>query len=135
LSNVPGVARVTRGITVEVATRDFVKAAQVLGVSRRRILVREILPNLMTPLLVEYTLRLTWAIAAIAAISFLGFGVQPPDTDWGLMINQNRNGLTIQPWAVVVPILCIAAFTIGTNSIGEGMSRAIAGVDRQVDRS
>ena len=89
----------------------------------------------MTPLMVEYTLRLTWAIAAIAAISFLGFGVQPPDTDWGLMINLNRNGLTIQPWAVVVPILCIAAFTIGTTAIGEGMSRAIAGVDRQVPKS
>jgi peptide/nickel transport system permease protein len=131
LGNVPGVARVTRGITTEAATREYVEAAEVLGVPRRRILAREILPNLMTPLLVEYSLRLTWAIGAIAAISFLGFGVQPPATDWGLMINQNRNGLTVSPWGVVLPILCIAVFTIGTNLLGEGLSRTIAGIDRQ----
>lgn len=129
---VPGVARVTRGITTEAVTREYVEAAEVLGVPRRRILIREVLPNLMTPLLVEYSLRLTWAIGAIAAISFLGFGIQPPDTDWGLMINQNRNGLTVQPWGVVVPILCIAAFTVATNLIAEGLSRSIAGIDREV---
>jgi peptide/nickel transport system permease protein len=133
--NVPGVARVARGITTEAATREFVEAAEVLGVPRRRILAREILPNLMTPLLVEYSLRLTWAIGAIAGISFLGFGVQPPATDWGLMINQNRNGLTVVPWGVVLPICCIAVFTIGTNLLGEGISRAVAGIDRQVNDS
>ncbi len=132
--NVPGVARVTRGITTEAATREFVEAAEVLGVPRRRILLREILPNLMTPLMVEYTLRLTWAIGTIAALSFLGFGVQPPHTDWGLMINQNRQGLTLEPWAIVAPIICIAIFTIGTNLLGEGLSRAIAGVDGRSTR-
>lgn len=135
LTHVPGMARVMRGMTAEVATHEFVAAAEALAVPRWRILVREILPNLMTPLCVEYSLRLTWAIAAIASISFLGFGVQPPDTDWGLMINQNRNGLTIQPWAVVIPILCIAVFTVGTNVVGEGIARAIAGIDRQVGQS
>jgi peptide/nickel transport system permease protein len=130
---VPGVARVTRGITTEAVTREYVEAAEVLGVPRRRILFRELLPNLLTPLLVEYGLRLTWAIGAIAAISFLGFGVQPPNTDWGLMLNENRNGLTVQPWGVVVPILCIAAFTVGTNLVTEGISRAVAGIDRQVE--
>jgi peptide/nickel transport system permease protein len=129
---VPGVARVTRGITTEAVTREYVEAAEVLGVPRRRILFREVLPNLLTPLLVEYGLRLTWAIGAIAAISFLGFGVQAPNTDWGLMINENRNGLTVQPWGVVIPILCIAAFTVGTNLLTEGISRSIAGIDRQV---
>ncbi len=129
---VPGVARVTRGITTEAVTREYVEAAEVLGVPRRRILFREVLPNLLTPFLVEYGLRLTWAIGAIAAISFLGFGIQPPNTDWGLMINENRNGLTVQPWGVVFPILAIAAFTIGTNLITEGISRAVAGIDRQV---
>jgi peptide/nickel transport system permease protein len=129
---VPGVARVTRGITTEAVTREYVEAAEVLGVPRRRILFREVLPNLLTPLLVEYGLRLTWAIGAIAAISFLGFGVQAPNTDWGLMINENRNGLTVQPWGVVIPILAIAAFTVGTNLLTEGISRSIAGIDRQV---
>jgi peptide/nickel transport system permease protein len=131
---IPGVARVTRGMTLEAASREFVEAVEVLGVPRRRILGREIVPNLISPLMVEFGLRLTWSIAVIAAISFLGFGVQPPAADWGLMINENRNGLTIQPWAVVVPTVCIAVFTIGTNLVAEGIGRAIAGIDRQVDQ-
>jgi peptide/nickel transport system permease protein len=131
---VPGVARVCRGVTLETVSREFIDVAEVLGTPRRRIIVREILPNVMTPLLVEYGLRLTWSIAAIAAISFLGFGIQPPAADWGLMINENRTGLTLQPWAVMVPIAAIAVLTIGTNLIAEGIARSIAGVDRTVQR-
>ena len=128
---VPQVARVARGITSEVVQREYVESAEMIGLPRRRILVREILPNVTTPLLVEYGLRLTWSIALIAAVSFLGFGIQPPSADWGLMINENRTILTTQPWAVVVPALCIAMFAIGTNFIAEGLARAIAGVDRR----
>src|SRR6185437_9519814 len=103
---------------------------ELFGLPRRRILAREILPNATTPLLVEYGLRLTWSIALIAAVSFLGFGIQPPHADWGLMINENRTILTIQPWAVVMPAFCIAIFAVGTNFVAEGLSRAIAGIDR-----
>jgi peptide/nickel transport system permease protein len=131
---VPGVARVCRGVTLETVSREFIDVAEVLGTPRRRIIVREILPNVMTPLLVEFGLRLTWSIAAIAAISFLGFGIQPPAADWGLMINENRTGLTLQPWAVMIPIAAIAVLTIGTNLIAEGIARSIAGVDRTVQR-
>jgi peptide/nickel transport system permease protein len=128
---IPGVARVTRGMTVEIVSREFVEAAEVIGVPRRRILARDVLPNLMTPLMVEYGLRLTWSIALLAGISFLGFGVQPPNADWGLMVNENRNGLTVQPWGVVVPILCIAVLTVGTNLVAEGIGRTVAGIDRR----
>ena len=83
--------------------REYIESAELLGLPRRRILASEILPNVTTPLLVEYGLRLTWSIALIAAISFLGFGIQPPHADWGLMINENRTILTVQPWAVIVP--------------------------------
>jgi peptide/nickel transport system permease protein len=131
LAWMPGVARVTRGITIDTVSKEFVEAAEVLGVPRRRILLKEVLPNLTTPLMVEFGLRLTWSIGLVAALSFIGFGIQPPHADWGLMINENRNGLTIQPWAVVVPVCCIAVFTIGTNLITEGLSRTIAGVDRR----
>lgn len=131
LTWVPQVARVARGITSDIVHREYVESAELIGLSRRRILAREILPNVTTPLMVEYGLRLTWSIALIAAISFLGFGIQPPNADWGLMINENRNILTIQPWAVVVPAACIAVFAIGTNFIAEGISRAVAGLDRQ----
>ena len=128
LSWVPQVARVARGVTADIAQREYVQAAEAIGLPRRRILLREILPNVATPLMVEYGLRLTWSIAVIAAISFLGFGIQPPNADWGLMINENRAGITLQPWAVVAPALCIAVFAIGTNFITEGISRSVAGV-------
>lgn len=127
---IPGVARVARGVALDVVTKDFVAAAEVLGVSHRKILFSEILPNLTTPLMVEYGLRLTWSIGLVAGLSFLGFGIQPPNADWGLMINENRNGLIIQPWAVIAPVVCIAMFTIGTNLLAEGIARTIAGVDR-----
>lgn len=128
----PGVARTTRGITLEVITREFVQAADIIGVPRRRILLREVLPNLSTPLLVEYALRLTWSIGVISALSFLGFGVQPPASDWGLMINQNRTGLAVNAWSVVAPIICIAVFAIGTNLLADGISRSVAGIDREL---
>lgn len=125
---VPQTARVIRGATLEVVTREYIEAAEAIGVSRRRILAREVLPNVTTPLMVEFGLRLTWSIGAIAAISFLGQGVQPPAADWGLMINQNRNGLTQQPWAVLAPVICIAVFAFGTNLVTEGFARTVAGV-------
>jgi peptide/nickel transport system permease protein len=81
--------------------------------------------------MVEYGLRLTWSIALIAAISFLGFGIQPPNADWGLMINENRNIITLQPWPILAAGACIGVFAIATNLIAEGIGRAIAGVDRE----
>jgi peptide/nickel transport system permease protein len=80
---------------------------------------------------VEVTLRLTFNIAVIAALSFLGFGLQPPAADWGLMINENRQGLLAgQPWGVVMPVLAIGLLTIGTSLIGDGFSRAAIGIER-----
>ena len=131
LSWVPPVARVTRAVTLENVGHDYIAAVQALGLSRRRILIGEILPNLTTPLMVEFGLRLTWSIAVIAGLSFLGIGIQPPTADWGLMINENRTGLTIQPWAVAAPALAIAMLTVGTNLSAEGIARTMAGVDRK----
>jgi peptide/nickel transport system permease protein len=129
---VPGVARTARGVTMEVTTREYIEAAQLLGAPRRKILRREVLPNLSTPMLVEYALRLTWSIGVIAGLSFLGYGVQPPASDWGLMINQNRDGLAVNPWSVLGPVICIALFAIGTNLIADGVGRSVAGIDREV---
>jgi peptide/nickel transport system permease protein len=126
----PRAARVTRGAAVEVVERDFVRAAEAIGVPRRRILFSEVLPNITSPLIVETTLRLTFNVAVVAGLSFLGFGLQPPAADWGLMINENRNGLTIQPWPVVLPVIAIALLTVGTSLIGDGVSRAAIGIER-----
>jgi peptide/nickel transport system permease protein len=126
----PRVARVTRGAAAEVVERDFVRAVEAIGLPRRRILVGEVLPNVASPLIVETSLRLTFNIAVVAGLSFLGFGLQPPAADWGLMINENRNGLTLQPWPVLLPVLAIGLLTIGTSLIGDGVSRAAVGIER-----
>ena len=83
--------------------------------------------------MVEASLRLTYAIGLIAGMSFLGFGLQPPRADWGLMINENLLALTVQPWGVVLPVIAIALLTIGTSLVGDGLSRASAGIDRSAD--
>jgi len=130
ISHMPRIARVTRAATVELAARDFVRAATAVGVPRRKILFFEVLPNISSPLLVEFGLRLTYSIIMIAALSFLGFGMQPPSADWGLMINENRIAITLQPWAVVAPVVLIAALTVGTNLMADGLARAMMGIDR-----
>jgi peptide/nickel transport system permease protein len=130
ISTAPRVARVMRGAALQVVERDFVKAAEAVGESRRRILFGELLPNVTSPLLVETGLRLTYSIGLVAALSFLGFGLQPPHADWGLMINENRLAITVQPWGVLLPVLAIALLTIGTNLITDGIARAAIGLDR-----
>jgi peptide/nickel transport system permease protein len=130
LTTMPRVARVTRGASLEIVERDFVQAAEAMGESRTKILSGELLPNITGPIMVEASLRLTYATGLIAALSFLGFGLQPPRADWGLMINENRLALTVQPWGVVMPVIAIALLTIGTSLIGDGLARASAGIDR-----
>ncbi|MFI0485414.1 ABC transporter permease [Actinomadura sp. 9N215] len=125
---VPQVARVAYGASREVVSSEFVESAETLGAPRLRIVRREILPNVMTPLMVEFGLRLTWSIGIVTAMSFLGVGLQPPAADWGLMIKENYQGLALQPWGVVLPVLCIAVFTFGTNLITEGFSWTVARV-------
>jgi peptide/nickel transport system permease protein len=130
VTHAPRVARVMRGAGQEVVERDFVKAAEAVGEKRGRIVFGEVLPNVTSPLLVELGLRMTYSIGLVAAISFLGFGLQPPTADWGLMINENRLSLTVQPWSVVLPILAIGLLTVGTNLITDGIARAAIGIDR-----
>ena len=132
LTHAPRVARVMRGAGLEVVERDFVKAAEAVGETRGRIVVGELLPNVTSPLLVEIGLRLTYSIGLVAAISFLGFGLQPPTADWGLMINENRLAITVQPWGVLLPVAAIGLLTVGTNLVTDGIARAAIGLDRRV---
>jgi peptide/nickel transport system permease protein len=130
LTTMPRTARVVRGSALEIVERDFVRATQAIGESRVRILGGEILPNILSPLLVEITLRYTYTIGLIAGLSFLGFGLQQPAADWGLMINENRLGVQSAPWAVALPVLALAVLTISTGLIGDALSRAVSGIDR-----
>ena len=130
LTNMPRVARVTRGAAQPIVERDFVAAAEAIGVPRRRILFGEILPNVLSPLMVESSLRLTYSVGVIAAIAFLGFTTNPNGADWGLMIQENFIALVVQPWGVVLPMAAVAMLTMGTGMIGDGIARAAAGIDR-----
>jgi peptide/nickel transport system permease protein len=130
LTTMPRVARVTRGAAQPIVERDFVAAAEAIGVPRYRILLSEVFPNVLSPLLVEASLRLTYAIGVIAALAFLGFNAHPGGADWGLMIQENYIALTVQPWGVVLPVAAIALLTVGTGLVGDGIARAAAGIDR-----
>jgi peptide/nickel transport system permease protein len=130
LTTMPRVARVIRGSAQPIVERDFVAAADALGVPRWRILFTEVLPNILSPLMVEASLRLTYAIALVASLAFLGFTPNPNGADWGLMIFENRVALSVQPWGVMLPIFAIALLTLGTGLIGDGVARAAAGIDR-----
>lgn len=133
ISHAPRVARVIRGAAQQVVERDFIKAAEAVGEPRRRVIFGELLPNVASPLLVEFGLRLTYSIGLIAGINFLGLGLQPPQADWGLMIQENRLSLTIQPWGVLLPIIAIAMLTVGTNLLTDAFARAAIGIDRGGD--
>jgi peptide/nickel transport system permease protein len=131
LGHAPRTARVIRAAAMEIVERDFIKAAEVMGESRWRIVFGGIMPMVTSPLLVEFGLRMVYSIALVTAVSFLGFGLQPPTADWGLMINENRLGIIQQPWSVVMPVLAIGLLTVGTNLITDGVARAAIGLDRR----
>jgi peptide/nickel transport system permease protein len=131
LTTMPRVARVTRGATQPIVERDFVAAAEALGVSRSGILAGEVFPNILSPLMVEASLRLTYSIGIIASLAFLGFASNLNAADWGLMIQENQVALVVQPWGVVLPMIAVALLTIGTGLIGDGIARAAAGIDRK----
>jgi peptide/nickel transport system permease protein len=131
LTTMPRVARVTRGAAQPIIERDFVAAAEALGLPRYRILFGEVWPNILSPLMVEASLRLTYAIGIIASLAFLGFAANVNAPDWGLMIQENQNALVVQPWGVVLPMFAVALLTVGTGMIGDGIARAAAGIDRR----
>lgn len=127
----PGVVRLSRGIALGVVNQEFVEAAEMMGYPRSRILFREILPSILTPLLVHLGIMLTWAVGMLSGLAFLGYGVAPPAADWGLMINENRAGLLIQPAAVFGPVLLIALFALGTNLLAEGVGRVTSRIEER----
>ncbi len=123
VSHAPRVARVSRGVALGIVSRDFVVAAEALGEKRSRVIVAEVLPNMIGPLLAEAGLRLTYSIGVVAALGFLGFAADPGAANWGQMMNENRLGLATQPWSVLAPVLMIAVFTIATNLMADGLAQ------------
>ncbi len=131
VSHAPQVARVLRAATLDISERDFIKAIELEGVSPARVMAREILPNLVTPLMVEAGLRLTYSIVIMAGLSYLGFGIPPPAANWGTMIQENQIGLESNQWGVVAPAALIALLTIGTNTFTDAIARVSLGIERR----
>jgi len=129
-SHAPQVARVIRATALDVSERDFVKAVQITGVKPTKVMRLEILPNLVSPLMVEIGLRMAYSIVIIAGLSFIGFGLQPPSPNWGSMINENRIGVTLNSWGTTVPCLLLAVLCVGLNTFTDAVARAALGTDR-----
>ena len=121
----PGISRIVRTATLEVSVRGYVEAAIARGERSYAVIVREVLPNIMAPVLVDSGLRFTYSILIIASVNFLGLGLQPPASDWALMISDNRQYIAIQAWAVLAPAAMIALLTIGINLTGDAIARSL----------
>jgi peptide/nickel transport system permease protein len=117
---IPPIARVTRSVTLALANEDFIQAARARAESAVYILFREILPNAWPPLIVEASLRVTYAILLGSALSFLGLGAQPPSSDWGLMISEARSFIDRAPWIALAPGFAMCLLVIGINLVGDG---------------
>lgn len=118
---VPAVARLARSVTLSIAAEDFIQAARARGESGLYILFREIMPNAWPPLVVDASLRVSFAILLAAVLSFLGFGVQPPQADWGLMISQSRSFLQISPWIALAPGIVMCITVVSLSLLGDGL--------------
>jgi peptide/nickel transport system permease protein len=125
----PGVARIIYTATREITTRGYVEAAVARGERSGAILRREILPNIMAPLIANAGLSLTFAVLLVAAVNFLNLGLQPPAANWALMISENRPVLSLDVWATVAPATLIAGLTIGVNLVGDAISHSLGHSD------
>ncbi len=124
-----GVTRVARGATLDFVARDFITAARARGERNTTIVFRELIPNVLDILLVEYAMRLSWMLLAFSSLSFLGVGVSPPTPDWGLMIAESRDILALAPWATLFPLAALCILVVGINLSADALAKAL-GLDR-----
>lgn len=125
LGYIPLTGRVVRAAALSVRNLDYVAAARLRGARGSDIMLTEILPNIGGPIVVEGTVRLGYAIFAVASLSFLGLGVPPPSSNWGAMVNETRLYLTINPTIVLAPTLAIASLVVAVNLVADGLRRGM----------
>ena len=121
---IPGFSRLARAATNGVLRQQYIEAARAIGMSDARILLREILPNVMTPLLVEAAVAFAYAVLLESALSFLGLGAQPPEPSWGNMLNTGRGFMAQAPWLGIVPGMAMFLCVLGFNLVGDGLRDA-----------
>jgi peptide/nickel transport system permease protein len=122
-------AVVSRTTTMQVRNLDFIAAAHAAGASRAHIVLREVLPNILTHLVVVATLEMALAILLEAALSFLGLGVPPPLPSWGLMIAEGKDYMFFDPWVIMIPGIALFVLVLGINLLGDGL-RDLLGTGR-----
>jgi peptide/nickel transport system permease protein len=111
----PGCFRIVRAIAVDINATDFVKAARARGERSPAIILEEILPNMVAPVLTDFGLRFVFIVLLLSSLSFLGLGIQPPYADWGGLVRENLEGLSSGAPAVLVPAIAIAILTVSVN--------------------
>jgi peptide/nickel transport system permease protein len=128
---IPRAGRVLRGASQQIVSEDYVAASEALGERAVAIIWRDILPNMLSPAIADFALRVTYGIIFITTLSFLGLGTQPPKADWGLMVSENQSLLTTNPMAVLGPIIAIALLATSINLIADAISQTLT--DKHLD--
>jgi peptide/nickel transport system permease protein len=123
--NIPFYGRIVRATVLSVKQMDFVEAARALGVSEFRLSLTHVLRNCLAPLIVAITLNVGGMITALAGLSFLGLGVQPPTSDWGSMLSASRQYINVAPHVAALPGLAIFLTVLGFNLLGDGLRDAL----------
>jgi peptide/nickel transport system permease protein len=118
---IPVFARLTRAVAMTIWEREFIAAARACGVSEWGITWRHVLPNILSPLLIQGTIQFAVAILAEAGLSYLGMGTQPPNASWGRMLNEAQTFMSLAPWMAIFPGLAIAWAVLGFNLLGDGL--------------
>ena len=121
----PIFARVVRGPVLAIKARDFVEAARAIGATGSRVVIRHIVPNLMSTLIVQVSLALSWAVLTEGALSFLGLSAQPPAPSWGVMLSEGRQYLEFATHLAIFPGLAIMVAVLGFNLLGDGLRDAL----------
>ena len=118
----PGIARLVRSLTLDIRTREYIRAAETRGENPWQIMFVEILPNARGPIIIDAMLRVGYAIFAMGTLGFLGLGIPPPSPDWGSMVAKGREFiLTGSPWAALWPSIAIASLVVGLNLLADGL--------------
>ncbi|HET7700013.1 MAG TPA: ABC transporter permease [Candidatus Limnocylindria bacterium] len=120
-----GIARLTRGQVLALKEREFVEAARAIGAGPTRIMTKHLLPNALAPLIVTAAFAVPGAIIGEATLSFLGVGIKPPTPSWGAMINEGFIGFSANPWAVLLPAICISIVMLAFTFVGDGLRDAL----------
>jgi peptide/nickel transport system permease protein len=121
----PIIARTVRAAVLGEADLDYVEAARLRGERAPYVMFSEVLPNVMPPILVEATIRLGYAIFAVATLSFIGFGLQPPSPDWAVQIADNYEDLAFEWWSVLFPALAIASLVVAVNLVSDSVQQVL----------